>query len=264
MINRRKYFIIGVVLLMIVGVVYFLRPRTIKSESPPIDSLVKLTDQIDPDIVLVNIGEGDRAFIGNLLRKIDSCKPNLIAIDAWFVKEKEPIQDSVLMNALKVIKNDVLAYTIDSNGVIIKSHSKFRSLALDEGLAVLKGVDGITNSFTPILASDSQTYEHFALQIIKHWNPSFKLDLKKNESIPIKFNRTLEQFAHFNESQLESSCNELKNKIVLLGYIGPNNEDKHFTPIRYVKKYDIQEPDTYGLVIIANEIRTLLEYEKKN
>ncbi len=45
-----------------------------------------------------------------------------------------------------------------------------------------------------------------------------------------------------------------------MGYLGPSNEDKHFTPLRSLGRYDADEPDTYGLVIIANEIRTILEY----
>jgi hypothetical protein len=48
----------------------------------------------------------------------------------------------------------------------------------------------------------------------------------------------------------------------LLGYIGPSNEDKHFTPIRLAEKFPENEPDTYGIIIIANEIRTLLNKYK--
>ena len=52
-------------------------------------------------------------------------------------------------------------------------------------------------------------------------------------------------------------------KCFLVGYTGPENEDKHFTPLRFIddKKYNHDEPDTYGLVIIANEMRTILEYK---
>ncbi|HLG40855.1 MAG TPA: hypothetical protein VI461_14345, partial [Chitinophagaceae bacterium] len=83
---------------------------------------------------------------------------------------------------------------------------------------------------------------------------------------PIKFTRTLEEFIHFNGLDLKTKnlCEYLRDKVVFLGYLGPSNEDKHFTPIRLVKKYADNQPDTYGLVMIANEIRTILEFGKKD
>lgn len=225
---------------------------------------VNLTDKIDPEIVLINIEEGDRAFIGNLLLTIDSCKPVLIGIDAWFSDERNPMQDSILMNALRSLQNDILSYATDSNGNPLKSHTKFNTLVIDEGLAIVEQKGGLASNIIPIKSIDNNIHESFPLKIIKHWKPQFKSSFEVDESIPIKFSRTLDQFIHFNGSELKTNnhCKDLSNKIVLLGYLGPSKEDKHYTPIRLIKKYPDNEPDTYGLVMIANEIRTILEYEK--
>lgn len=224
---------------------------------------VNLTDKVDPEIVLINIEEGDRAFIGNLLLTIDSCKPILIAIDAWFVNEKDSIQDSTLINALKILQNEILAYTIDSAGKPLKSHEKFKSLVTDEGLAIAEQQGELVSNIIPIKTIDNKIHESFPLKIIKHWKPQFRSSIEVDESIPIKFSRTLDQFIHFNGSELKTNihCKDISNKIILLGYLGPSKEDKHYTPIRLVKKYPDNEPDTYGLVMIANEIRTILENE---
>ena len=229
-------------------------------------SVVNLTDKIDPEIVLINIEEGDRTFIGNLLSTIDSCKPILVAIDAWFINEKDSIQDSVLMNALRALQNEILAYTLDSIGKPLESHEKFKSLVSDEGLAIAEQKGELVSNFTPIKNIDNKIHESFSLKVIKFWKPKFKYDIEIDESIPIKFSRTLDQFIHFNGSELKTNnhCREITNKIILLGYLGPSKEDKHYTPIRLTKKYPDNEPDTYGLVMIANEIRTILEYEKRN
>ena len=242
-----------IISLIIVGFFIQCKPKT----------SVELTNKIDPDLVLINIEEGDRAFIGNLLLKIDSCKPILIGIDVWFIKEKDLNQDSILIYALKTVNNDILAYALDSNGNLLRSHEKFTPFISDQGLSIPDKVNGLVSHITPIITIGNTTHEQFPLKIIKQWKPNFKSNIKVDESIPIKFTRTLDQFIHFNGSEFNKiDPFILKNKIILMGYLGPSNEDKHFTPIRHTKEYPATEPDTYGLVMIANEIRTILDYKK--
>ena len=223
---------------------------------------VRLTNQVDPDIVLINIEQGDRAFIGNLLMKIDSCQPLLIGVDAWFIKEKTETEDSVLVNAFKQIQNDFVTYFFDSSWQVSKSHEKFTRFVSGEGLAMGNIDNGLQSSFTPVMKVGDKIYEQFALKIIKHWKPEYNRNFSPGKPVTINFTRTLEQFFHFDGSLIDDvEKSMLKNKIVLLGYLGPESEDKHFTPIRMVKKFTDNEPDTYGLVIIANEIRTLLDLD---
>jgi hypothetical protein len=261
--NRRKYLIVAVVLTNILGTFFLITFHKFKFAEKTDNSEVKLTDKIDPDIVLINLEEGDRSFIGNLLLKIDSCNPTLIAIDGWFENEKHSTQDSVLMHALKNIQNDILGYSFDSTDKPVYSHPKFMSLVSGNGSLETLYDKEMAVAFIPLETSENKVYEHFTLEIIKHWKPNFKHSFEANQIIPINYSRTLNQYVHFNGSQLKAgNCKELKNKIVLIGYLGASDEDKHFTPIRYVRKYDAGEPDTYGLVIIANELRTIIEYEK--
>jgi len=84
---------------------------------------VKLTNLVDPDIVLVNFEELDRASIANLLLRIDSSAPALIAIDAYFSNEKEFDKHSALINALRTVENDILIYSIIDNE---KKYSHFK------------------------------------------------------------------------------------------------------------------------------------------
>jgi CHASE2 domain-containing sensor protein len=260
--NKSKVLIIGIFLIVIFGISYIFlacQPTTQKSTRT-----IDLVDSLDSDIVLINFEEGDRAFIRNLLLKIDSCKPKLIAVDAQFVDDKEPKQDSVLMNAFKVIQNDILAYGIDS-GKAIKPISKFGAFVTGMGSTFIQTVEGLSTTVTPLQTIDNEVHEQFALQVIKNWKPDFKPNFKTDESIVINFSRTLKQFIHFNGSELTANnCKDLKNKVVLVGYLGPGQEDKLFTPLRRFGRYDADEPDTYGLVVIANEIRTLLEYEQQD
>jgi len=242
---------------------YFILLNILFSCSSQERYFVDITNRIDPDIILVNIGNANRAAIGEMLLTINRCNPKVIGFDGWFRDARDGFQDVVLIRALDSIQNDVLAYYIDSTNLIRKSNTKFSSLA-DEGLVSVDEINGLASAIKPIQTINKVEHSLFALKIINLWKPQFKTFLKTNQTIPIKYTRTLEKFIHFDYLDLANVDPEaLKNKIVLLGFLGPGNEDKHFTPFRLVKSYDTNDPDTYGLVIIANAIRTILDYEKK-
>ncbi len=225
---------------------------------------VNIASGPDPDIVIVNMEEGDRAFIGNLLQKIDSFKPAVIAIDAMFEKEKDPARDSILVNALKSIENDIILYWLDQDGLPIYPAKKFSSHAKDIGLGKFERNSKMVNSFVPMIKANDKIHETFPMTIVRTWKPAFKHNIKTNQSIKINYTRGLGQFLHIQGSDLGDNVayEALNNKVVLVGYTGPGNEDKYFTPLRFVKDYPDGEPDTYGIVIIANAIRTILEHGK--
>lgn len=225
---------------------------------------VARTDKIDQDIVLINIGNSDRTEIASLLLTIEKCNPLIVGIDVLFLKQRQSLEDSILANAIERVSNNILAYRFDSTGKEERSIDKFRKFANDEGYVDLDRRDGVSSHFTPIKEVEGQLYESFALRIIKHWKPGFKYNLTVNKSIPILFQRSQQQFYYFVREDLQEKdvCELLKNKIVLIGYLGPGDEDKHFTPIRNNDKDLEGKPDTYGLVIQANAIRTILEHEQ--
>ncbi|MBK6827642.1 MAG: CHASE2 domain-containing protein [Chitinophagaceae bacterium] len=133
-----------------------------------------------------------------------------------------------------------------------------------EGVVSRESFRGIVSRFIPIEEKNNLDYESLAYAIVKFWKPGFESTLSKNQSVLIDFIRTSQQFKTFEGSKFSAQVSRdlIKNKIVLLGYLGPTDEDKHFTPIRYVKYHYENVPDTYGIVILANEIRTVLKYAK--
>ncbi|HSU29093.1 MAG TPA: CHASE2 domain-containing protein, partial [Chitinophagaceae bacterium] len=249
------------------GVVFLLLYASFRlfiSFAKPIHS-VKLITTVDPDIVLVNIGDTDRAGIGKLLLAIDSSQPVLIAVDVLFFGSKGPVQDSVFSNALETTRNDILAYNLDSLGKPVEVQDQFRAFITDQGLMKFERVHYLVSRTKPVRVIDDDIYEDLALKIVKLWKPGFSHRIKKNMSIPIEFRRLLQSFMVFDGIDINDVDPEfLKNKIVLVGYIGPSDGDKFYTPIRLLKYYPPDVPDTYGLVILANEIRTILGYEVKD
>jgi CHASE2 domain-containing sensor protein len=217
---------------------------------------------IDPNIVLVNLEEIDRAAIGKLLLSIDSCKPAVIGIKAYFLQEKGIEEDSILRDALRKIKNDLLIYSLVGDD-FKHSHSKFREYVSGEGLNDFSGEGNMITHMIPISKIGNRIHESFALEIIKLWKPGFKSKFKSNEAIPIKYTRNIDRFFHFTSAEVGSiDSTVIKNKVVIVSYLGPTREDKYFTPLRYLEKYPEKEPDTYGAVIVANAVRTILDYDK--
>lgn len=227
---------------------------------------VNLVGSADPDIVLVNIEDGDREFIGKVLLKIDSLKPILIGIDVFFLNKKSPREDSILINSLQKVNNDILSYGIGDNNIFEHSELSFTQYVTDEGFLKYDRTLGLISNMTPLPKIEGKVHESFAYKIVKHWKPDFKPDIKENQQIKINYQRTLDKYLKLDGSFLLGTSIdnfELKDKIFLVGYIGPGKEDKYSTPLRFVgKELEHDEPDTYGLVIIANQIRTLLDYKK--
>jgi CHASE2 domain-containing sensor protein len=219
---------------------------------------VQLTNEIDPDIVIINVEEGDRTFIGNLISIVDSCSPKVIRIDAYFTHAKDDFQDSALQHALSSTDKDIIACKYDTT--IICAIERFDTIA-DKGLSYGIVENGLMTKFVPITLYKGKIYEHFALKVVRKWNPVFEPKYKANEEIPIQYKRKTEQYMTVKGSLLnyDKYAKFLKGKIVLLGYLGPSNENKIYTPIRLVKKFPKEEPDTYGIILVANEIRQILD-----
>lgn len=227
------------------------------------DYSVKLETSPDPDIVLVNLEEADRAAIGKILLKLDSLSPVVVGIEVTFKGRKN--KDSTLIAAFEKLENDILVYNI-KQGSINGSDSVFTNLT-DEGNLYYEQRMGLVTTIVPVQKVNGVIHESFALKIIKKWKPGFTSQIKVDERIDIHYARDLKRFQMINGSNLLSTKVEnidWHGKVFLVGYMGPGNDDKHFTPLRHFEgEYKTNEPDTYGLVIIANEIRTILEHKKQ-
>lgn len=227
---------------------------------------VARTEKIDPDIILFNIANSNRAEIAALLLDIDKCSPLMVGVDITFPKHKEFLEDSILADALEKTNNDILAYRFNSAGKEVRSIDEFRKFASDEGYVNLDRREEVASHFIPVRNVDGNLHESFALKIIKRWKPELKYNLPAGKSIPILFLRSQQQYYYFIRKDLldENVCELLKGKIVLVGFLGPGDEDKHYTPIGGDDKDQEGKPDTYGLVIQANAIRTILQHMEKD
>ena len=233
--------------------------------------------KVDTNIVLVNLSNLSRSDIARQVSIINSFDPRVIGIDAIFQDEKEYYSDSLLAYAFSRCRNLVLVSKLDkyneaadSYDTLFKSVDIFNKHATN-GFANLPNDDKVSfktiREFKPVSKTNGNTVNAFASKIVEIYNPEALkvLNNRGNEIEKINYVGNYNKFYFLDSYQVLSGENNLsfiKDKIVLMGFMGLklNNktfEDIYFTPLneRYAGK---AFPDMYGVVIHANIISMIL------
>lgn len=243
-------------------------------------SRLRKEPQVDTNIVLVNIGNLDRNGIGREIRIIKNYKPKIIGLDVFFWKEKGAAQDTLLSDALSEYSNFVLVSKLDRynssldiydtllHSAPIFSRNKatgYANYPEDD-----KGSFRTIRNFSPKASYKNSTEYAFPVKIVNmiDSNKVKSLLSRNNEREIINYRGNFNKFYFLDTYDIldeTARLNLLKDKIVLLGYMGVNLnittlEDIFFTPMneRYAGR---AFPDMYGIVINANIISMLLNQD---
>ena len=223
---------------------------------------------IDDKIVIVNIGDADRAGIAAMLRKVNEAQPKVIGLDVLFLTPIAPAADSALASAIAQAPNIVLSNKLEtgSNTITIKNY--FGSYSPYSGYVNFVGENsGVIRYFSPFENwKDTMNYS-FAAAVMKASDGlKFKSFQKRsNEVEVINYRRQADQYFTVDYHDLladKVSPAVFTNKIVLMGLVdnNPSNiEDKHFTPLNE-KFMGKSIPDMNGVIIHANIISMILEH----
>lgn len=285
---HRRYFFITIMIFLLIGIFtlipfncLFLDPISKAINDFDIYDIVysKLREEqkADTNIVLVNLGNLSRKEIAEQIQMINQYKPRVIGIDAIFEEEKDPFGDSILADVFSSIKNLVLVSKLsdynedkDSFDSIKFTIAKFNGHAAN-GFANLPNDDELNfrtiREFRPEAMFKDQKVLAFSSKIIQFSdNSAFsKMIERNNETEKINFTGNYEKFYYLDTGQMFAeniNMNFLKDKIVLVGFMGLNLntktfEDIYFSPLndRYAGK---SFPDMYGVVVHANIISMIL------
>jgi CHASE2 domain-containing sensor protein len=239
----------------------------------------KLRDEpkVDTNIVLVNLSNLSRSDIARQVSILNSFNPKVIGIDAIFQDQKESNADSLLSEAFSRCKNLVLVSKLEKfdeereeYDTLLNSINIFNQYAKN-GFANLPNDDGVSfrtiRDFRPLSKTNGVTISAFASKIVEIYKPEAFLILngRKKEIEKINYIGNYNKFYYLDANQVllgENNLNFIRNKIVLMGFMGININDKtfediYFTPLneRYAGK---AFPDMYGVVIHANIISMIL------
>ena len=250
---------------------------------------------VDTNLVLVNIGDLDRAGIAEEIEIINKYNPKVIGIDAFFRNPKGRNQegvdvDSALATAFSKVKNLVLVSKVNKYNEVTGKHD---TLELSNPMFMRYAMSGMSNmisegydvfktarTISPLEKVKDTSEIAFAVKLAGIYNPKAMKDFlargKEIETINYQgnFDPKSDQKSEnaknvFTALDISDVFNEnfnpdiIKGKIIVMGYMGPSWdkitwEDKFFTPLNkiYIGKTN---PDMYGVVVHANIISMILK-----
>jgi CHASE2 domain-containing sensor protein len=238
-------------------------------------SKLKDPDNFDSRIVIINIGHADREELAYIIEKASSMDPKVMGLDVYFEGPKDPHKDSLLRSVFEKTKNLVAISRIQwdhhGHGEFLEDY--FDSAHILTGFGNITGEEGGTmRNFSPYEKIGDSIHYSFAAMLIKQYSAKAFKKLKKrhDHNEIINYTRRNDRYLPITAEQLltdEVDSSALKGKIVLLGYLGEDEndiEDKVFTPMNE-KFAGKSRPDMNGIVVHANIISMILDdnYIKK-
>jgi len=227
------------------------------------------SNTVNNDIIIINVEQRDRFEIAQLLEVVKKEQPKVIGLDIIFREQKESFIDSLLTKALD--GNNIITSFLINNDSIITNNPVFKTSGKSGFINLnFNNKTNVIREFTSIKNIEDTNYNSFASQIVTSYSASkweeYNYSQKLSKEKVIKFHGNYDTFLTFGFDEFMQNNNKelIKNKIVLLGYLGTPTgnindvEDKHFTPLNKVTAGK-SNPDMFGLVIHANIINMLLK-----
>ena len=229
---------------------------------------------VDTGIVIINIGDADRAEIAAIIEKAAAENPIVTGVDVLFNEPKEAQVDSILQQLFSSSNKIVLAYNLVAEKGTMETTGFLYEQSRQKGYANFVGEEGGSIRHTaPFIKGEKELYFSFAATITQTAYPDAYEKLKSRDKLTeqINYTRVPEKYLVIEGKdflQNRESMVSLTNKVVLLGYVSnnPNNiEDKHFTPFNK-KSVGKTIPDMEGIFIHANIISMMRDgdYIKKS
>lgn len=223
----------------------------------------------ESNIILINTGPYDKGRIAKLISIVDSLNPKVISLDIAFPEYNGSRDDLNLYHALENCKRLVMASTIyplyeDKVSIAMASVGEFSPLHAKTGFVSAK-VDKdqilIPNQFIVQQEDFNGDIEyHFSVRTAMSFD-SLKtiFFVKKNpKTADVNYKNRKRKFKIFSASEVlngKLTRNDIEGKIVMLGFLGPGDQDKFYTPLNT----NPHEPDMYGLEYLANIVAQVLE-----
>lgn len=217
-------------------------------------------EKVNSDIILVNIENRDREELAFLIDHLANQSPKVIGIDAIFREQKDQFKDSLLASTIKEHQDVLVGSYIYPN---IQNHKMF---AFSNQGFVNFNPEAKKNNVIRDFVTQKDSLFSFSYAIA---SKATEKEIAKHSGVrPIKYYGNYKQFLHmsFNDVMLQETLPHLKNKVILLGYLGlPLGNvndilDKKFTPINanFTGK---TIPDMYGVTVHANIINSLIKQD---
>jgi CHASE2 domain-containing sensor protein len=220
-------------------------------------------------LVLINVENKNREEIAFLLHRLEEGKPKVIGLDIIFPDTKDSASDELLKQTFAGYNNIVLPYiaAFDSSTSETKTHEYFQTTPA--GFVNLLGGDyefSTVRHYYPVY----NNVPAFTTAILNKYDSTKAATLinKGQMKTEIRYFGNLQNFTYKTFDEVMNpkfDVEVVKDKIVLLGYMGNTNEspgaideDRFYTPLN-PRLSGRSYPDMYGAVLNANILRMTLD-----
>lgn len=223
--------------------------------------------KLDTNIVIVNIGRGDREEIAGIIKTVSMYQPRVIGVDALFVGERDNTKDAILRGVFNTTQNLVAASYVEPADTFFIRKDYFDDVTPDKGYVnfVTENI-GTRRFYSPFEMIENKKVPAFTSAIVEKFDSAayHKLASRHKQVETINYSRRDNKYFIVQPEELTNDGIDsfrLRNKIILLGYVNKDQadiEDKLFTPMN--EKFAGKSlPDMNGIVVHANIISMVLE-----
>ncbi|WP_033961943.1 CHASE2 domain-containing protein [Psychroserpens jangbogonensis] len=234
------------------------------------------TDKVNSDIILVNIENHDREVIANLLNSILKEDPKAVGFDIILENRPEKTKTDTFLAKLLLNKKVVTTFETSNDSLIFsdpffktRHRSGFAEFNFKTNTAVIREFIGKKefnekshSSFATLLAQKYLSK--------KQWEKyNYDERLTKLQTIKYSGNYTAFPYLSLDDFFLNEDKPILKDKIVIMGYIGSptgnKNDilDKFFTPLNPTSAGK-SDSDMFGSVVHGNITNMLIKNDLMN
>ncbi len=224
----------------------------------------KSQTKCDNEIVLINIDTLSRDKIALVVSKLDSLSPRVLGLDVLFLHRTNYDVDLQLVTSLHRANNLVMARIIDNypNQDISYTYKSSAPEFLPDrakygfiNTILAKNETRTISSFSVLeMVNDDLEYQFSVMVALLVDSSKTQRFIRENKNI-VNINFTDCKFKVHQSDQIlrgQISEKDIRNKIVLLGFLGPGNEDKFFLYSKEGRK------EVYGVEYLACIIEQIL------
>lgn len=231
------------------------------------------SQHIERNIVLINADTYDKGTISKAIMKVSEFNPKVLSLDIAFHEYNGTRDDLNLYHALENCKVLVMPTTIyslydDKVSIALASVSEFSPLHAKTGFVSAKVENDqvqIPNKFMVQQVDFNGNLEyHFSVRTAMSFD-SLKTTAFLNsnpKTAEVDYKNGSRKFSIFTASEVlndELTRTDIEGKIVMIGFLGPGDEDKYYSPLNT----NPNEPDMYGLQYLAHIVAQILERKQE-
>lgn len=228
------------------------------------DSLAQSDSIVNPDVVLINIANLKRDDIAQIILEAERQQAKVIGVDAWFTNLST---DTLLLPTVNSFDNIVLAVMLTQcTGCTCDSLTGQYFPYPIQGHVMVNYVD---RRYSPILKHEGEEYLFFSLALLEAFDSTLvkKYFDKKLYKKRIKFYGNYDSYLTMEGSSIINKeyplPHELKDKIVILGYLGEKIGQVKDPLIELDYKRSALSkgkfPDMYGVIMLTNILTHIMD-----